>query len=174
MSKLKIGDFSLNNLDKPVVQLDAQDGTVKCRYVVHLEIDDIVYVVDRDDKLAVGLFTDAECGGWDPERWKESIRQEIKSLEQDLSDIGNLETRGADDLREKIEYLQRLEYEYPEGILEQLPWRSGKIKISHGNTEKVMSTDEFKQQHNIIRRSKNESVFKSTLNFFRAMFSWVR
>ena len=148
MSKLKIGDFSLNNLDKPVVQLDARDGTVKCRYVVHLEINDIVYVVDRDDKLAVGLLTDAECRGWDPEQWKKTIRREIKSLEQDLSDIGNLETREAGDLREKIENLQRLEYEYPEGILEQSPWKSGKIKISHGNTEKEIPTEEFKRRHN--------------------------
>ena len=38
---------------------------------MHLEIDGIVYVVDRTDKLAVGLLVDAECGGWDPEKWKE-------------------------------------------------------------------------------------------------------
>ncbi|MYH83845.1 hypothetical protein F4141_24445 [Candidatus Poribacteria bacterium] len=73
MHKPKIGNFRLNNLDKPVVQLDVRDGTVKCRYVVHLEIDGIVYMVDRADKLAMGLFIDAVGEGWDPKRWKEGI-----------------------------------------------------------------------------------------------------
>lgn len=41
MSKPKIGNFNLNKLDKPVLQLDARDGTVKCRHVMHLEIDGI-------------------------------------------------------------------------------------------------------------------------------------
>ena len=148
MSKLKNGEFSLNKLDKPVVQLDARDGTVKCRHVMHLEIDGIVYVIDRDDKLAVGLFVDAEGGGWDPEEWKEDIRREIESLEQDLSDIGHLETREADDLREEIKYLQRLEYEYPKKILDQAPWKSGEIRLSRGNpeTDEIVTVKEFKNR----------------------------
>ena len=149
MSKPEIGDFSLNKLEKPVVQLEVKDGVVKCRHVMHLEIDGIVYVIDRDDKLAVGLFVEAEGGGWDPEEWKEDIRREIESLEQDLSDIGHLETRVADDLREQIKYLQRLEYEYPKGILDQAPWKSGKIRFSHDKpeTEKEKTVDEFKREH---------------------------
>lgn len=147
MSKPKIGNFNLNKLDKPVVQLEAKDGVVKCRHVMHREIEGIVYVVDRSDKLAIGLFIDIDSGGWDPERWKKEIRQLIESLEQDLQEIGHLETRSADDLREKIEYLQYLENEYPEGILEQAPWKSGNIRLSHGNTEKEMTVAEFKRQH---------------------------
>ena len=279
MGKPKIGNFRLNNLDKPIVQLDVRDGTVKCRYVVHLEIDGIVYVVDRADKLAMGLFIDAVGEGWDPERWKEEIRREIEYLEQDLQKIGHLAdelreegeldelgeeadelreeadelkekidelreeadelreeegelrevlrddieylywqeilgTGGADELREKIEYLQELqaeiyqkieyleqdlreetehlqvleeekrqkeaeigqkieyleqdlreeteylqvleyeysdlqelEYEYPEGLLEVSPWKSGKIRLSHGNTEEKIPVEEFKRRH---------------------------
>ena len=275
MHKPKIGNFRLNNLDKPVVQLDVRDGTVKCRYVVHLEIDGIVYVVDRADKLAMGLFIDAVGEGWDPERWKEEIHREIEYLVQDLQKIGHLAdelreeeaelreeideleeeaelrdeidelgkeideleeeaelreelrneieylnwqevigTGGADKLREEIEYLQELqeeiykkieyleqdlseeteylqelqeekrqkeeekrqkieyleqdlreeteylqeleyeycdlqelEYEYPEGLLEVSPWRSGKIRLSHGNTEEKIPVEEFKRRH---------------------------
>ena len=147
MSKPKIGDFSLNKLEKPVLQLEAKDGVVKCRHVMHLEVDGIVYVIDRDDKLAVGLFVDADGGGWGPERWRDEIRRQIKSLEQDLSDIGHLDTRVADDLRETVEYLQYLESEYPKGILEQAPWRSGIIRLSHGNTEKEIPVDGFKRRH---------------------------
>ena len=45
----------------------------------------------------------------------------LTNLEQNLQEIGHLETRSTDDLREEIEYLQYLENEYPEGILEQAP-----------------------------------------------------
>ena len=68
-----------------------------------------------------------------------------------MQEIGHLEPRAADDLREEIEYLQYLENEYPEGILEQAPWKSGNIRLSHGNTEKEMTVAEFKRQH---RRSR--------------------
>ena len=71
-------------------------------------------------------------------------RRNISSDSQDLNDIGHLETRVADDFREAVEYLQDLENEYPDGILEQAPWKSGKIRFSHGNTEKVVTVEEFK------------------------------
>lgn len=273
MRKPKIGNFRLNNLDKPIVQLDVRGGTVKCRYVVHLEIDGIVYVVDRADKLAMGLFIDAVGEGWDPERWKEGIHREIEYLVQDLQKIGHLAdelseeadelseeiermqkfedelreidvlskeieylypqrwnpdirqrieylvqdlqetghladelseeiehldwqdwqeivgTSKANELSEEIEYLQELEeekrqkeeeicekiesleqelreetkylqeleeeysdlqelkYEYPEGLLEVSPWKSGKIRLSHGNTEEKIPVEEFKRRH---------------------------
>ena len=257
MHKPKIGNFRLNNLDKPVVQLDVRDGTVKCRYVVHLEIDGIVYVVDRTDKLAMGLFIDAVDEGWDPERWKEEIHREIESLEQDLQKIGHLadELREkADELREKIEcmqkskdylrediddlkeemeylylknperwrekkgylqelekeyydlqeleyeypnpqklekeyddisqkiesleqdlreeteYLQKLEkeyydlqeleYEYPEGLLEVSPWKSGKIRLSHGSTEEKIPVEEFKRRHECKKNRRKLNIRK--------------
>ena len=149
MSKPKIGDFSLNNLNKPVVQLDARDGTVKCRYVMHLEIDGIIYVVDRADKLAVLMLTDVQCGGVNPEKWKEDEKRNISSDSQDLNDIGHLETRVANDFRDGVEHLQDLENEYPEGILEQAPWKSGEIRLSRGNseTDKVVTVAEFKRRH---------------------------
>ena len=260
MHKPKIGNFRLNNLDKPVVQLDVRDGTVKCRYVVHLEIDGIVYVVDRTDKLAMGLFIDAVGEGWDPERWKEEIHREIESLEQDLQKIGNLadelrekieciqkskdylredylredylrediddrkeeleylylknperwrEKKGylqelekeyydlqeleyeypdpqelekeyddisqkieslEQDLREETEYLkklkeeysdlQELEYEYPEGLLEVSPWKSGKIRLSHGNTEEKIPVEEFKRRHKCKKNRRKLNIRK--------------
>ena len=51
----------------------------------------------------------------------ESLIILVNESEQDLQKIGHLETRSADDLREEFEYLQYLENEYPEGILEQAP-----------------------------------------------------
>ena len=291
MRKPKIGNFRLNNLDKPVVQLDVRDGTVKCRYVVHLEIDGIVYVVDRADKLAMGLFIDAVGEGWDPERWKEGIHREIEYLVQDLQEIGHLAdelreeadelgekadelreeiecrqkfeddlrekidevkeeiaylyperwkddirqkieylvqdlreighltdelseeieyldlqeivgTSGADELSEEIEYLQELEeekrqkeekkrqkiesleqdlreeteylqeleeeysdlqeleYEYPEGPLEVSPWKSGKIRLSHGNTEEKIPVEEFKRRHKCKKNRRKLNIRK--------------
>ncbi len=291
MHKPKIGNFRLNNLDKPVVQLDVRDGTVKCRYVVHLEIDGIVYVVDRADKLAMGLFIDAVGEGWDPERWKEEIHREIEYLVQDLQKIGHLAdelgekadelrekadelreeiecrqkfedelreeadelkeeiaylyperwnpdirqkieylvqdlqetgyladelseeieyldlqeivgTSGADELSEEIEYLQELEeekrqkeeekrqkieylvqdlreeteylqeleyeysdlqeleYEYPEGLLEVSPWKSGKIRLSHGNTEEKIPVEEFKRRHKCKKNRRKLNIRK--------------
>ena len=297
MRKPKIGNFRLNNLDKPVVQLDGRDGTVKCRYVVHLEIDGIVYVVDRADKLAMGLFIDAVGEGWDPERWKEGIHREIEYLVQDLQKIGhladelreeadelkeeadelkeeiesmqkseddlrekideligekiaeleeeiayryyerwkddvylkimvqNLQEIGhlADELEEKIEYLdfqeiveiseadelseeiesmqeleeekrqkeeekrqkiesleqdlreeteylqeleyeysdlQELEYEYPKGFLEVSPWKSGKIRLFHGNTEEKIPVEEFKRRHKCKKNRRKLKIRK--------------
>ena len=257
MREPKIGNFRLNNLDKPVVQLDLRDGTVKCRYVVHLEIDGIVYVVDRADKLAMGLFIDTVGEGWDPERWKEEIHREIEYLVQDLQKIGHLadELREkADELREKIECrqksknylrediddlkeemeylylknperwrekidylqqlekeyydmqqleeeypdpqelekeyddinqkiesleqdlreetdylqelegeyydLQQLEYEYPEGLLEVSPWKSGKIRLSHGNTEEKIPVEEFKRRHKCKKNRRKLNIRK--------------
>ena len=291
MRKPKIGNFRLNNLDKPVVQLDVRDGTVKCRYVVHLEIDGIVYVVDRADKLAMGLFIDVVGEGWDPERWKEGIHREIEYLVQDLQEIGHLAdelrekadelgqeadelreeiecrqkfeddlrektdelkeeiaylyperwkddtrqkiehlvqdlqeighladelseeieyldlqeivgTSGADELSEEIEYLQELEeekrqkekeicqkiesleqdlreeteylqeleeeysdlqeleYEYPEGLLEVSPWKSGKIRLSHGNTEEKIPVEEFKRRHKCKKNRRKLNIRK--------------
>lgn len=283
MRKPKIGNFRLNNLDKPVVQLDVRDGTVKCRYVVHLEIDGIVYVVDRADKLAMGLFIDAVGEGWDPERWKEEIHREIEYLVQNLQKIGHLaddlrekadelkeeieylqkseddlrekideligekiaelqeeiadryyerwkddvylkmvvqnlqeighladeleeeieyldfqeseEISEADELKEKIEYLQEfeeekrekiesleqdlreeteylqkleeeysdlqeLEYEYPEGLLDVSPWKSGKIRLSHGNTEEKIPVEEFKRRHKYQKNRRKLNIRK--------------
>ncbi|MCY4570572.1 MAG: hypothetical protein OXD49_19970 [Candidatus Poribacteria bacterium] len=50
-----------------------------------------------------------------------------------------------------MEYLQYLENEYPEGILEQAPWKSGKIRLSHGNTEtdEEMTIEEIKRRHKV-------------------------
>ena len=257
MRKPKIGNFRLNNLDKPVVQLDVRDGTVKCRYVVHLEIDGIVYVVDRADKLAMGLFIDAVGEGWDSERWKEEIHREIEYLVQDSQEIGHLadELREeADELREKIECMQKstdylrediddlkeemeylylknperwsqkigylreleeeypdpqeleeeypdpqelekkyddiskkiesleqdlreeteylqeleeeysdlqeLEYEYPEGLLDVSPWKSGKIRLSHGNTEEKIPIEEFKRRHKCKKNRRKLNIRK--------------
>ena len=68
-----------------------------------------------------------------------------------MQETGHLERRSADDLKEEIEYLQYLENEYPEGILEQAPWKSGKIRLSHGNTktEEEMTIEEIKRQHRV-------------------------
>ena len=142
----------------PMLQLSAKGGQVTCRYALKAEIDGIVYIADRADSLATLLLRDAKMLEVNPEQWKDGIRREIASIEKAMSDIPADEwdpdtgtkrgIRIMDEYRDAVECLQSLEAEYPEGILEQAPWKSGKILYlkNHltGEAEE-MSVEEFKQ-----------------------------
>ena len=143
----------IRRMSKPILNLYVENGIVKCKYAVYREIDGIVYVVHREDKLAIGLLQDASGDGWDPEKWKDDARKDVESSEKVLADIPHEDwdtkvgDRVLDTLSEDVENLQRLENEYPEGVLEQAPWKSGKIRLSRGNpeTEKEMTVEELKR-----------------------------
>ena len=136
---------SKHTFDKPVLMLEAKDGVIKCRYPVAREIDGVVYIVNRDDEAALTLFVNEDLGA-DPERWKEDAEKSISAIEGDLQSIGHLETSSADELREETERQQDLEYKYPDGFLENAPWKSGEIRLSYGNHERTMTVEEFKEE----------------------------
>ncbi len=139
---------SKHTFDKPVLMLEAKGGVIKCRYPVAREIDGVVYIVNRDDEAALTLFVNEDSGA-DPERWKDDGEKNIAAIENDLQSIGHLETSSADELRQETERQQDLEYKYPDGFLENAPWKSGKIILSFGNEErdKTMTVEEFKRRH---------------------------
>lgn len=139
---------SKHTFDKPVLMLETKNGVIKCRYPMHEEIDGIIYIVHRDDEAAKMLFVN-EGSDIDPERWKDDTEKNITAIGNDLQSIGHLETDVADELREETERQQDLEYKYPDGFLENVPWKSGKIILSFGNEERdeTITVEEFKRRH---------------------------
>lgn len=143
---------SKHTFDEPVLMLEAKGGVIKCRYPVAREIDGVVYIINRDDEAALTLFVNEDSGA-DPERWKEDAEKSISAIEGDLQNIGHLETSSADELRDETERQQDLEYKYPDGFLENAPWKSGEIRLSYGSHERTMTVEEFKEEFKRRHRS---------------------